>query len=318
MLISSFDNININSLRNFVTVAEVGNITKAAEEVYLTQPSLSRQLVQLENTFEVQLFYRTREGVKLTAEGEIVYKQCRNLLNAYDEFSSTILSLKGTISGTLNIAHQKNLATLILHIHKAFLRTYPNVTISNYRQGRKSYLDLLMNGRLHAAYLPSLELAQAPEQLKSIPIITKRNMLLVSIDNPIARRERVHISELAGEYFVLPNKQTAPHLLQQILDTCEANGFTPHAVGYADNYVDYEMDIVRYDAVSIHPFMHNVEDSHLVKYVILDGFPEDYPISLVWNSTSTHPLLPLYIDAVKEFTRQHEDLIHSLVLPRAF
>ncbi|MBQ6663355.1 MAG: LysR family transcriptional regulator [Firmicutes bacterium] len=316
MLISSFDNININSLRNFVTVAEIGNITKAAEEVYLTQPSLSRQLVQLENTFEEKLFSRSRDGVKLTAEGEIVYKQCRNLLHAYDEFASTILGLKGAVSGTLTIAHQKNLATLILHIHKTFLKSYPNVNISNYRQGRQNYLDLLLSGRLDAAYLPTLELTHAPDQLKSFPIITKRNMLLVSVDNPIAKRDRIHLAELANEPFVLPNKQTAPNLLKQIIDTCEANGFTPHAVGYADNYVDYEMDIVRFDAVSIHPFMHNVEDSHLVKYVALDGFPEEYPISLVWNSASTHPLLSLYVDAVRDFVRQHDALIQSLVLPR--
>lgn len=298
---SVLGDVNLNAIRNFVKIAKLGNITKAADELYITQPTLSRQLVQLENSLSVKLFNRNRSGVELTASGEIVYKQCLNLLNAYDTFCSTILNLQSIISGNLNIAHQKNCAEFVFNLHSDFLNQYPKVTISNFRQGPRSYIDLLMAGKLHLAYLPTIELSQHPSSINSLPIITKRNMLLVSMNNPLSRLDRIHIAQLKDESFIMPSKTNAPFLLQEIVDSCEAAGFTPKAVSYCNNFVDYMTDILRYDAVSIHPYMPNVEGSGLVKYLELDGFPQEYPLSLIWNSGDTNPLIPVYIDFVKNY-----------------
>lgn len=303
----SLGDVNINALRNFIAIAKLGNITKAADELYITQPTLSRQLVQLEATLSVKLFDRNRNGVELTAEGEIVYKQCLNLLNAYDTFYSTILSLQNIISGNLNIAHQKNSAAFVFGLHREFLNEYPNVSISNFRQGPRNYIDLLMAGRLHLAYLPTIELTQCPASVKSMPVLKERNMLLVSTNNPLSKRDRVHIAELKDENFVMPSKTNAPFLLREVVECCAANGFTPKAISYCNNFVDYMTDILRYDAVSIHPKMPNVEGSNQVKYLELEGFPPEYPISLIWNSGDTNPLIPVYIDFLKSYLVRNKE-----------
>ena len=100
--------LNINIIRNFVTVAEMGNITNAAEKLYITQPTLSRQISSLESSLNVALLERMKTGVTLTAAGESFYKQCCNLVKAYDELIGKVYEFHNIIAGTLNIGYQKS------------------------------------------------------------------------------------------------------------------------------------------------------------------------------------------------------------------
>ncbi len=306
-----FGDININSIRNFVEVADLGNITKAADELFISQPSLSRQLVQLETVFNVKLFYRNRNGVELTSAGTIVYNQCKALLNAYDEFSSTVLKLQGIISGNLNIAHQKSSENIVIDIHKDFLNTYPNVEISNFRQGKRNYLDLLLTGTVHLAYMAAYELSQAPSSIKSIQIATRPNMVLVSANNPLASRSSVKMADLKDHPFIMPSRTNSPLKLKSIIEACQiVGGFEPNIVSYAKNHVSYMLDIARFDGVAILPRMRNVEGAEQVKYLSIEDYPTEYHICLAWNTAhaNLNPLVSAYVDFVENYLATHKDV----------
>lgn len=317
-----FGDININSIRNFVEVADLGNITKAADELFISQPSLSRQLVQLETVFNVKLFYRNRNGVELTSAGTIVYNQCKALLNAYDEFSSTVLKLQGIISGNLNIAHQKSSENIVIDIHKEFLNTYPNVEISNFRQGKRNYLDLLTTGTVHLAYMSAYELAQAPSTIKHIHIATRQNMALVSTGNPLSSRNSLKMADLKDQPFIMPSRTNSPLKLKSIIDACQTvGGFEPNIVSYAKNHVSYMLDIARFDGVSILPKMRNVEGADQAKYLPIEDYPSDYHICLAWNTAhaNLNPLVSAYVEFVESYLEAHKETYveHGETIPEA-
>jgi DNA-binding transcriptional LysR family regulator len=95
---------DIEALRLFVKVAELGNLSHAAAVIGVTQPTVSRVLRALEDSLQVTLFHRTGRGVKLTAAGELTLLRARALLAHADQFSADIRDQTRTPSGTVTVA----------------------------------------------------------------------------------------------------------------------------------------------------------------------------------------------------------------------
>ena len=79
------DNISINSLRYFVKVAETRNITAAAAELFLTQPTLSRKVAKLEEDVGKKLLIRNTKGIELTQDGIAFYEQSKRIIAALSD-----------------------------------------------------------------------------------------------------------------------------------------------------------------------------------------------------------------------------------------
>ncbi len=71
--------MNLTSLRYFTQIADIGNISKAADALFISQPALSRSILRLEESLDVKLFDRTRTGLKLTEAGKILYDEADNI-----------------------------------------------------------------------------------------------------------------------------------------------------------------------------------------------------------------------------------------------
>ena len=76
--------VDLKNLRNFVAVASAGSISRAAENIHIAQPALSKQIQQIEDYFGTDLFVRTHRGVKLTPAGERLVNHAKGLLKRFD------------------------------------------------------------------------------------------------------------------------------------------------------------------------------------------------------------------------------------------
>ena len=86
--------------QTFVTVVEEGNITKAAEKLFLSQPALSYRLRHLEEDLGSPLLLRTSEGITLTPQGEVFHAYCRRMLQEMESLKQAIGEMSGEIQGT--------------------------------------------------------------------------------------------------------------------------------------------------------------------------------------------------------------------------
>ena len=90
--------------QTFVTVVDEGNITRAAEKLFLSQPALSYRLRHIEKALSHSLLLRTAEGIALTAQGEIFYDYCKRMMQEQEALENAMNSASGKIQGTLKIA----------------------------------------------------------------------------------------------------------------------------------------------------------------------------------------------------------------------
>lgn len=116
--------------QTFVTVVAEGNITKAAEKLFLSQPALSYRLRHMEEAMECPLLIRTNEGIALTPEGELFYDYCRRMIREKEELHQMMGTLQGEVQGTLKIASSINFADYQLpRLLNEFTKEYPKIRI---------------------------------------------------------------------------------------------------------------------------------------------------------------------------------------------
>ena len=124
------NDIDLNLYKVFYTVATVGNITKAAEELYISQPAVTKAIHTLETNLGGVLFIRTKKGVTLTEEGKVLLSYVKNILtearNAENKFNSLIKLEEGKIRiGASATVSKHFLMPYIAEFHKM----YPNIDI---------------------------------------------------------------------------------------------------------------------------------------------------------------------------------------------
>lgn len=138
---------NLEALRLFVQVAELGNLSHAAAVIGTTQPSVSRALRALEDSLQTTLFHRTGRGVKLTAVGEHTLLRARALLAHADQFSADIRDQTRTPTGTVTVA----LLTMYMRMLAADLfeevrRQFPGIVLRLLESFSVEHEDWLSTG----------------------------------------------------------------------------------------------------------------------------------------------------------------------------
>lgn len=137
------------TLRNFIAVATTGSISKAAEVCFVSQPSLSLQMRNLEESLQIQLFERTSKGVALTTAGEILLKHAHKVLSqiqeALNEVKGTELIPQGTVAIGMPLSIAKFIAAPLIERSK---KLFPSVFIQILEMGSAYVPDMLVKGEI--------------------------------------------------------------------------------------------------------------------------------------------------------------------------
>lgn len=156
-------NRNLSSYQIFYVVANTGNISKAARELYISQPAVSKSIQKLEESLGCTLFARSSRGVSLTEEGALFYEHVRS---AFDTLTTGEEKLKQSLAlgiGHLRIGVSSTLCKFVLLPYlKRFIHTHPHIRISISCQSTNETLQMLTAGRL------DLGLVGKPEHLKNL------------------------------------------------------------------------------------------------------------------------------------------------------
>ncbi|MDE6904926.1 MAG: LysR family transcriptional regulator [Lachnospiraceae bacterium] len=140
---------NLSAYRIFYTVANAGNISKAAKELYISQPAISKSIQKLEEGLGCRLFARSSRGVTLTEEGELLYSYVKD---AFDTLTLGEEKLHRSIElgvGHLKIGVSTTLCKyLLLPCLKEFIKRYPHIKISIHCQSTNETLKLLQENKI--------------------------------------------------------------------------------------------------------------------------------------------------------------------------
>lgn len=139
-----FSNINYNLYKSFLVVYETGNISKAAELLYISQPAVSHNIKELEKQLGIQLFYKKANGVSATSESDILYKYISSAFNSIHKGEQSITDVLGLKTGVVKIGVASNLAVIYLSkIITEFRQVYPDVKIEIFNGQTSNLLEMI-------------------------------------------------------------------------------------------------------------------------------------------------------------------------------
>ncbi len=176
--------MNLEQLRGFVAVARLGNFTRAAEQLHLAQPSLSRQIATLEQDLGAELFHRARGGSTLTAAGEALLPLARRMLADAASVRRDLDELAGLRRGRVRLGATPTLCiSLVAEVLSTFHTDYPGVELHITEQGSRRLLDDLAGGELDLALITTSGGASA-DRFTVTPLLVEELVVISSSSAP--------------------------------------------------------------------------------------------------------------------------------------
>ena len=147
--------VNLELYRVFYTVAKCGSLTKAAQELYISQPAVSQAIKQLESQLGVSLFNRTHRGMELSsAGGKLIFKNVEDALALIDEAENSLTELKTTATGTIRIGATDSIfAHLLADKIAQFNEKYPAVRLELLSSTSPYTVNQLKEGQCDIAFI---------------------------------------------------------------------------------------------------------------------------------------------------------------------
>lgn len=197
--------MEIRLLNSFLVIAEEGSITAAAVRLHITQPALSRQLVQLESELGCTLFVRGKRHMELTENGILLVRRAKEILDLVslteNEIASQGVAMEGTISiGTGELTSMRTLASLIA----GFREDHPNVKFNLMTGVADQVTERIDSGLLDMGLFleplskDSYDYLRMPEP--------ETWVVGVRADDPLACKSSITVSDLNGRSLILPNR----------------------------------------------------------------------------------------------------------------
>jgi len=217
--------MELRQLQYFLTVAESLNFRRAAEQLHMTEPPLSRQVRQLEEELGIELFLRGHRQVRLTASGRVLQQKAMALLADTAGVVEAVRRTNPVPVGTLNVGVGMGLARSIQQLAAAYTRQFPKVAVRYhdlYGRNQKNTLRL-RSIDVGIVCSPGDQVHLASEWLFNAPLL-----VLVSKNSPLARRRKLRLTDLANQVLLMPNRSQTVN--QKVLEMLRQAGVALKAV----------------------------------------------------------------------------------------
>jgi DNA-binding transcriptional LysR family regulator len=223
--------MELRALRYFVEVVKQKSFTVAAEQMFVTQPTISKMVKALEDEIGSPLLLREGRQMVLTDAGQIVYQRGLDVLAAHARLEAELNDLGTFGRGTLTIGIPPMGGSLFTPAIAAFRQRYPKVELKLFERGSKAIEAALLDGELElGGVLQPVDLAM----FDVLPVSRQILWLVAQKGSRWDQAAEVALADLAGESFVFYGESLA--LSDVVLNACREAGFSPTIVGRSGHW----------------------------------------------------------------------------------
>lgn len=190
----------------FLAVARLGNVSRAAEEMFLTQPTLTARIKGLEDEIGDQLFVRTSRGMRLTDAGREFVPYAERIVSGFDEGRRHLEELRGASGGRLVLGASPGVGTYALPgLLERFVGAYPKVSVSVRTGHSEEILEMVLNEEVQLG----LTRAMSHPEVESLQLYEDELVLVVDPDHRFTARGSASLADVAEETLILFDKDSS-------------------------------------------------------------------------------------------------------------
>jgi LysR family transcriptional regulator, hca operon transcriptional activator len=289
--------MELRHLRYFVAVADELSFTRGAEKLRIAQPSLTRQIKDLEEELGVRLLDRTKKKVTLTRDGEFFLGRAKRLLGYSDELIQAIHELDHKVSHTVNIGYVANPFHRVLPASlTAFEKEFPDISINLFGIPSAEQIIAVKDGKLDVGFVGLLDPIEDAD-LQFLVVGSYKAVALLPRTNSRAKKGIVHLNDLVQTFFVALSETCYPGYSRWFKGTCERLGIRPKIVQVVDNDSALIQAVRSGLGVALLPeqIKEVPHDNIIIKNV---APPILFPSTIVWRKDNSSAGLKAYLQVV--------------------
>ena len=285
--------MNFMQIKYFVTAARCQSFTKAAQQLYMTQPALSRQILSMEKELNLQLFIRTGRNIRLTPAGQILLEKFQKIYEDYQEaVFQAKQSFKG-LSGAINIGilDGARVGDLFPETLRHFAANYPNVEINLRNYSFNGLTERLYDNELDLIITLKFDVADR-ENICYRVIEKTRDHVVVHKNHPLAEREFVTLRDFENDVFMMvsgEDSEMSPRLIKEALKKA---GVHPN-IRYASSIQEEMLWVEAGVGVCILDSRNMMREHPSVRFLNTDII-SDPSLSLAWHKDNDNPLRGIF------------------------
>lgn len=281
--------LELRHLKYFLAVAEELHFRKAADRLYISQPGLSRQIKQMEDYLDIELFERTNRKVQLTASGAFLLEEVRQLFNQLDRSINHARLLQEGKEGTLNVGYVGSaMQNVIPNLMVNFRQSHPNIRFSLQELDNQKQVDKLLYQELDIGFV---RLDRVPSPLTLKPVFEDSFSLVLPKQHPVNPDTFQGLQSFKNEPFILFQPSYSPSYYEKVMQLFTYSGFQPiisHETVHANTI--YHL-VENGFGVSIVPTSLQLGYDLAVKFIPLTDMPQRAILSAAWNVENRNPCL---------------------------
>lgn len=216
---------DLTQLRYFLTVAETLNFRRAAEQLNVAQPAVSRAVQQFENRLGFALLHRTTRRVTLTTAGASLAKQAGDAMQQLEQAVRNAKQIATGNAGEIILGYSAQTANGVMpELVVRFRTAFPDAQVGLYSLASDEQVGALQSGRIDIGFMLT-DACKAP--LEHMTIASERFVVLLSKYHPLAKRASVNVADLASVPFVMGTPKRWATFRSLIDNVCLKAGFLP-------------------------------------------------------------------------------------------
>lgn len=200
---------NLNQLRAFKALANERSFSKAAETLYISQPSLSNQIKCLEKNLKLKLVNRNRNKILLTEHGQIFLQYSERILALCEESCRALIDLENGHRGIIKVGASQTVGTYIMpKILALFTRNYPQIVVKIQVNSTRTILKDILNKEIDIAIVGGEIPKKLKKSLKVEQFVEDELNLIISYSHPFAKKRKIYQNDLYQLNFITLNSNS--------------------------------------------------------------------------------------------------------------
>jgi DNA-binding transcriptional LysR family regulator len=289
--------LELRHYRYFLAVAKELHFRRAAEQLYISQPGLSRQIKQMEDSLGIKLFERHNRKVELTKVGAYLQLELSNQLQQFDDILKHAKLLNDGAEGKLKLAYVGSaMQNLIPDMLLKFRETNPNVLINLKEIDNRRQIQALLNQEIDVGFV---RMERVPKGLEIQAAHDETFSLVLPANHPISASNFESLSQFKDEQFILFDSSYSDSYYEKVMQIFDDSGFVPTISHSTVNASSIYRLVENNFGISIVPTSLKYGFDLDIKFIELTKIPQRTALKVVWNKANTNPVLRSFINIIK-------------------
>lgn len=305
--------MTMSQIKYFVTVAKCLSFTKAADQLFISQPALSKHIKKMEEELNIQLFVRTSNGIRLTPAGSALYMGMSDIYGNYMDLVEKAEKIQKGLDGSLRVGilDQTHVSDFLPQVYRFFKETYPNVDLIFSDGSFKALFSDMYAGNLDMIFTLQFTVENKDSVIYQY-VARSDDYIVMSKYHPLAQKEHVTLDDVKDETFVVISEEDNPDSVPLILNICKEHGYVPQ-VHIAKTLAEQILWVEAGMGVSILDTRCNIRQNPDIKSYKM---PSNWDPSLVlaWNQNNYNPLIAVFLKKMNAVLDLEDEDLHGAAL----